>query len=255
MVDKELYELYEAALDGNLTLMRQSLERIPGQIESFTGTEQMQLLGAAYVRLVRRHGSFAALSAVEFYDALRAETEIAEPYRATVFYPDNYGLLVYDAAEAIKAMDIDKAIGKMLSTGTQRVMEYADETLWESAKADPARPRWALVPHAGACSWCQLIASNGFMYTHKGAVENTRHPNCRCRSVVDFDTENPRLEGYDPEALYARYVKARDVADESAWDEWNKLTPEQQAQYGGKRRGDFDHFKRNMIVSLMGKGE
>lgn len=253
MIDHELYAIYETALETNLALMQESFGRLPEQLEQFTESEKRKLLGATYVKLVRRHGSFAAVSAVEFYDELRSLSQVNQPYEAAVFYPDNYGLLLYDAAKAAEAVDIEKSIGKMMSVGTQRVMEYADETLWENAKSDPARPKWALVPHPGACAWCQLIASNGFMYTHAMAVENTRHPNCRCRPVVDFDTENPRLEGYDPDALYERYAKARDEVDKTAWDEWQELTPERQAEYGGKRRGDYDHFKRNKIIAAMSK--
>lgn len=248
MVNRELFESFEKALGGNVELMRASFEALPKDIEGLPPSKAKAYLSEAYRSLVREHGGYAAVAAMEFYELARSMSDLPTAYVTSAFVPDDEGLLVYDAREASKA-GFEKASQNLFQTGTQRVMEYADETLLQNSEADPAHPRWALVPRAGACGWCQMIASNGFMYSGKGKTENARHPSCRCTPVVDFDAKNPSLEGYDPGELYGRYKAARAKAEEGAWEEWESLPPEKRASYGGKGRGAYDHFLRNRIAA------
>lgn len=252
MVDRELFDEFRKALGGNLELMGRSFDDLARQCEGMPPREMRAFIARSYLQLVSQHGIYASVSAMEFYELARDLESLPTRYEATAFIPQNEGLLEYDAKAALSIQqDIGKLVAKLFSTGSERVMSYADETLIENARADPAHPRWALVPNAGACGWCQMIASQGFVYKAEGKVENTRHPNCRCTPAIDFDTESPSLDGYDPDALYDRYKRARAIAEKGAWDEWSELPESEREKYGGKRRGAYDHFLRNRIVAHM----
>ena len=250
MVDKELFEALKKALEGNLSLMRQSFDDLAKQCEGMPIKEQRAFLTRSYIQLVSQHGAYASVAALEFYETLREIADTTLPYTASAFSPKNEWLVEYDAKSLLSTQqEIEKILSKLFSTGSERVMGYADETLIENARADPAHPKWALVPNTGACAWCQMIASQGFVYKAEGKVKNTRHPNCKCTPVVDFDTKNPFLDGYDPDALYDRYKTARNEAENGAWEEWSELPESEKEKYGGKRRGAYDHFLRNRIVA------
>ncbi len=252
MVDRELFEVYRKALEGNLNLMWRSFEEVARQCEGMTAQEQRSFLARSYMQLVSQHGAYASVSAMEFYQMARELESLPARYEATAFVPQNEGLVEYDARAILDApQGVEKLISKLFSTAEQRVMEHADESLIENARADPAHPRWALVPRAGACGWCQMIASQGFVYKARGKVDNARHPSCRCIPVIDFDTKSPSLEGYDPDVLYGRYKEARKAAENDAWKEWQELPESEREKYGGKRRGAYDHFLRNRIVARM----
>lgn len=252
MVDKELFESFRKALGGNLDLMRKSFQEIAGQCDGMTRQEMVEFLSRSYFQLVSQHGMYASVAAMEFYELVRDLESLSTRYEASAFVPKNEGLLEYDARTTLSVQqEVEKLASKLFATASERVMEYADETIIENARADPAHPKWALVPHAGACGWCQMIASQGFVYRAKGKVENTRHPHCRCTPAVDFDTASPTLDGYDPDALYARYKRAREKAEKDAWKEWSELSSQERERYGGNRRGAYDHFLRNRIVAHM----
>jgi hypothetical protein len=67
------------------------------------------------------------------------------------------------------------------------------------------KPLWAIVPQPGACAFCLTVASRGFKYRSESAAGRQRHDGCRCTPVVDHDTKNPALEGYDIKALEDLY--------------------------------------------------
>ena len=114
-------------------------------------------------------------------------------------------------------------------------MGYADATIQGNAMADPAHPRWALVPHAGACDWCRMIGSRGFVFKSSATAGAERHPSCRCIPVADF-SDSPALDGYDPAALY---------------DEYHGKHPE----WGSRRSGSRVHRSGGKVVSAFVDGK
>lgn len=234
MIPRDEFDRYDVALTTAARLARAAVEALLAESPS------PEELAAAYAEIVRAYGSAAAAAAVELYRSLRTEQVPPTSYEAVVFEPADAGLLAWDASHA----------PSLPESSVQRVVGYADETLLRNADADPARPRWALVPHAGACAWCRLMASQGFVYSSEASV--ARHPNCVCTPVVDFDAASPSLEGYDPGALRDEYLLARTEVEDTAREEWAAMSPEQRDAYKAKGRGAYDHFLRNRIVQAMG---
>ena len=130
-------------------------------------------------------------------------------------------------------------------------MEQADATIIGNASRDPAHPLFALVPHAGACGFCIMLGSNGFVYHSRAKANASRHPNCRCRPVVDFDTENPALAGYDPDAMHGAYSDARAAVEDDARAEWDAMSEEERAKWKVDGKGAYDHYLRNRIAAEM----
>lgn len=243
MIGRDEFEAYDKALQASADLAVSYIEEV---CRLFDGAALEQAVRASYPQIVRLYGSFAAAAAKEFYDARRASSGVRSDYTAEVFDPDDGWLLSHDAETL-------KTAAALSSTATQRVMERADETLLRNMERDPAKPRYALVPHAGACGWCRLMASNGFSYHSEARANGARHPHCRCTPVVDFGG-SPMLEGYDPDAHRQEYDEARKRAVGKARADWDAMDESQRSAYGGKRRGAYDHFLRNRIASEMNRG-
>ena len=99
-----------------------------------------------------------------------------------------------------------------------------------------------------------MVCSRGFDYVSKGTAESQRHANCKCTPVVEFDVENPKLEGYDPDALYDEYDNAyKTVMKTDPWKRWKALSKKEQSWYGDAHHGAYDHFKRNLIIAEMNR--
>ena len=246
MVPKDLFDRYERALGANADLMRLALAEIAAQVAA--GADLHRL----YAALVAEFGSYAAAAAVEFYQSVRDASGVPAPYEAVMYLPDDAEALEGDVARALAAhLAPEELVQRMEASATRRAMEHADNVLLRNAQRDPAHPKWALVPHAGACAWCRLLASQDFVYSKRATALAARHDNCRCTPVVDFDVDNPRLDGYDPDRYFGEYADARAEVEPTAGDEWRALTPEERAVYKTKGHSDYDHFLRNKIVAKM----
>ena len=66
--------------------------------------------------------------------------------------------------------------------------------------------RFARVPSgAETCDWCLMLASRGAVYTSADAAASDYHTDCDCMPVpADGPDDYP--SGYDPDALYQRYL-------------------------------------------------
>ena len=252
MIPSDLFQAYEAALHGNVELMQRSFAQLMSEVEIMDPMAARKYIRQAYQAIVAKYGSYASVAALEFYEINRAQAALKTRYDATAFVPDNAALLEYDVTVALGASaDFQKIVDRLFGNATERVMQYADETITQNAAYDPSRPLWALVPHSNACGWCRLISSRGYDYVSKEKVENTRHPNCKCSPVVDFDTKNPKLDGYEPSKLEDEYRDTRKFIEVEARQQWRKMSQEEREQYGSKSRGAYDHFLRNKIVYAM----
>ncbi|WP_251178091.1 hypothetical protein [Adlercreutzia agrestimuris] len=61
------------------------------------------------------------------------------------------------------------------------------------------------------CEFCIMLASRGFAFLSKQSAGSTNHyhPNCDCRIVPGFEGET-QVEGYDPDALYQKYLENKE---------------------------------------------
>lgn len=214
MVDPELFERYRKALGANADLTEAAVRGLLERLDGMTELEQAEYLMANYPKLVTAYGKVAADVARQFYqeqrDAHFEGDEDAEGYEAQAArpIPERWG--AEDVRDAFTG-DHGMSVGALPGKAVKRVMERADETIIRNADRDPARPKWAVVPRWDACAWCVMVGSRGFVYRSELTADAQRHANCKCAVVADFDAKDPRLAGYDPDALYERYRE--DLAD------------------------------------------
>lgn len=236
MIPEELFDAYATAIDANAELAKRAVLKLDAELAGLSGRALEAALAEKYAAIVAEFGGYVAACAVEFYAEMRAAADVGTRYTPQVYEPDNGGLLAWDAREALRASaDFQAALNKLSGAAVQRSMEYADETMLQNMLLDDAKPRWALVPHAGACDWCRMLGSAGFRYRSEATANASRHPNCRCRPVVDFDAKNPGLRGYDPDKLLEEYRENH--------PEWAKRTGKKggktAAKPGGCRFGGY----------------
>ena len=241
MVDKGLFDEYERGLTGNAEVIADAVNALVEMLQDVPVESLATELEQGYIALVKTYGTVASAIAVEFYRELRLQSGTASPYEPTVYPADNGNLLPYDVERALEMAggDLKKVASSLAGASQQRVMEYADQTIFSNAKRDPEHPKWALVPHVGACDWCKMLGSRGFEYRSGTTVENARHPNCLCTPVLDF-SDDPSLEGYDVEGL-------RDYYRENLQAKWSG----RRRKGGGKRAPVEDLDSTDKVCDFM----
>lgn len=251
MVDPELFERYQKALGTNADLCKKAVEALLSKLEGLTPLEQAEYLLANYPKLVQAYGRAAADVARQFYQEQRDRhfegDDDASEYTAQTAAPIQESWAYEDVQKA--ASD---GIGYLLKVAVRRVMQRADQTIAYNVGHDPARPRWAIVPHMGACGWCVMVASNGWAYSER-SVNAQRHDGCKCSVAVDFDRDSPLLAGYDPDELRRQYARGIDDAggEEGIRAKWDALSSEEQAKYRRKGRSAYDVFKTRQVANAM----
>lgn len=250
MVPKDLFDRYDAALGANAEMLQRAMASAARLIAEGGATWQ-----EVYLALVKQYGQFAAATAVEFYQSCRDASDLDTFYEAVQYEADDDAELAADLARAMGYQGgAEELLARLQSSAKRRVMERADTVLLRNAQRDPAHPKWALVPHAGACAWCRFLGSQDFVYNKRATALAARHDNCLCTPVVDFDVENPHLDGYDPDRYFGEYADARAEVEQEARDEWAAMSAEERGAYAQKGRGAYDHFLRNKIVGRMAQG-
>ena len=247
MVGRELYEAYSRALGTLSDAAEAELARALANVDSLESAGDYARATAAYDAVVRRFGRVASEVAREFYQEQRDASDLDTDYVAlrAPEIPGSY--TARDVVEARhKGVTAQEALGWLGGKGSRRVMENADYTIGYNASRDPAHPKWAVVPHPGACGFCVIVASNGWSMAKK-PVNAQRHSHCKCTVVADFDVANPALEGYDPEALRELYGRAEANVGERAREAWESMSADERKAYARKGRSAFDVFKTKMV--------
>lgn len=253
MIDEGVYEEYAAALEAASDLASKAVIELEREIGHLTGDDLAQALAASYASIVGEYGQVAAEAALEFYASVRSAAGAEQGYDPVPAQGRSVEALSRDVGVAIASVqaalpDVLRSLGGM---AIRRTMEQASDTIIENARSDKAHPRWAIVPRMGACSWCIMLGSQGFVYSTDKTATSARHPWCKCVTVVDFDAANPSLKGYDEGGMYDRYRSCRAAIEQDAERRWDAMGDAERARYGGNGRSDYDHYLRNRIVAEM----
>lgn len=177
--------------------------------------ERVRTAVEAYLPLLTdRYGAAAASVAADYFDDLADAAGVAVRARAAeTVAGDAVRYQVRRTAAHLWTPTPEQMLAALGPVVDRYVKAPARQTIVDSSAR--ARARWARVPTgAETCAFCLVMASRGFVYTSeaKAGKGDTFHGDCDCQIVPDW-SPHPVLEGYDPEALYAQYAEARDVAD------------------------------------------
>lgn len=175
--------------------------------------------------LVREYGDIAATVAAEWYEAVRAG-QVSGSYVARLggVVPEAAPVSSVRYAAGHLFTDAPEQALKVLNGALQRHVLYSGrDTVARNVKLDPARPRFGRIPTGGeTCAWCEMMASRGFVYySARSAGDMGRgvgddfHDWCDCAVVAEWDREAHHIAGYDPDAMFDRYLTAREEAGSS----------------------------------------
>lgn len=248
-MERSDFDDLDRALSTNADLVAECVR----QLDAAVGREAV---AGVYRSLVQKYGEQAAAVAVEFYRAQRDAAAPEGEYEAQVYAPENRALLEWDVRDAYLRSRDESSVARILAgRAQQRVMAYADETFAANAYRDPARPYFAIVPHPGACGWCVMLGSNGFMYSTAATANAARHAHCKCTPCVEFGSD-PHLDGYDPKAMQDSYRSCRETVEDDARRKWAGMSEEERAKHtragrNGNRRVSYDAYLRNRIANEM----
>ena len=172
--------------------------------------ERNDLIDYAY-GLATKYGEAAAAVAAEMYDEVAALSRAAVPAALP--------------AETATISEVGKAINGTLKTqntdiisgSVYRLVKIAGvDTTMQNAIRDGAE--WAWIPQGDTCSFCIMLASNGWQRASrkvmKGGHAEHIHANCDCTFAIRFDNRT-NVQGYDPD----RYKRMYDSAEGATWQE------------------------------------
>ena len=161
--------------------------------------------------LATKYGEAAGALSCEMYDALAlasgASVPAAMPAETATY------------AEAAKAVNgtIKTGNADIVAQSVGRMVKMAGvDTTMKNALRDGAE--WAWIPQGDTCSFCIMLASNGWQRASKKAIKGGHaehiHANCDCTYAIRFDS-NTDVQGYAPR----RYERMYDNADGDNWRE------------------------------------
>ena len=138
--------------------------------------------------------------------------------------------------------------------------EPASEVMRENALEHNVK--WARVPSgAETCPFCTMLASRGFEYAsertaggdkYHGTDLDRYHPGCDCAIVAGSPGDS--MPGYDPDKMYAQYLKARGTIEHQLPERWNSLSTEEKLKrYAVDGTPSYDKFVSKQILSEMQK--
>ena len=190
--------------------------------------------------LATQYGETAAAAACEMYDAVAEASGIAlaaaEPAATAA-----YGEVAKAVNGLIKQNMANEVIGESIGRLVKRA--GADTTL-QNAKRDGAEFAW--VPHGDTCSFCLMLASNGWQKASKKTIKGDHaehiHANCDCTFAIRFDGKSS-VGGYDPDKFREMY----DNAEGNTWKEkLNSMRRDDYAKNADKIRAQKrEAYERN----------
>jgi hypothetical protein len=213
----QLLRTFEQANDGISALIERDLLAFFASLDPARPEAVKLELFDVVPALVAQYGDIAATVAADWYDELRASEGVSGRFRAPL-------------AELVPTEVVNSRLGYATRTdgplfaGTLDTLaaftslitnEYAlqpgRDTVMQAAHKDNAA--YARIPERGACEFCLMLASRGFVYSKDTVGDSKKfHGKCRCNAMPVWDETRARVEyGYDPDALYDQYRALRDA--------------------------------------------
>jgi len=213
----QLLTRFERANDGIASLVERDLLAFLAALNFGKPAAVRDALFDFVPALVSGYGDVAATVAADWYMDLRDAEGVGGSFAAPLaaLVPDEQvkGRLGFatrpDGPLWSGQTDTLTAFLGMMSN--EYALQPGRETVMQAAHADNAA--YARVPERGACKFCLMLASRGFVYSKETAGDAKKfHGKCRCNTMPVWDETRARVEyGYDPDALYDQYRALRDA--------------------------------------------
>lgn len=213
----QLLTRFEQANNGVSDLLERDLLDFLGALNFERPEAVQQALFDFVPSLVSEYGDVAASVAADWYDELRASEGVPGSFRAPLApsvpleqVNDRLGYATRTSGP-LWLGDSATLTGFVSLMTNEYVLQPGRDTVMQAAHKDNAA--YARVPEPGACKFCLMLASRGFVYS-KATAGGTKkfHGKCRCNILPVWDETRARVEfGYDETALYDLYRASVDA--------------------------------------------
>lgn len=221
-LDLEGCAILKEELNNNLRDFYRRVQASPDKYPIEKQKEYVRQLLDAYCQ---EGTDYSASIAADYYDAMRAEAGLTDPYSAEMINmrdPEaTEGFLDAEFNKFSENLNIESLITQLLSRYDYECRRSSGECVYQNGYRDPNRVLYARVTDGTDCKFCLMLASRGYVYSSKRSAGEGGHyhANCRCRITpgwADKDGHvNAGVKGYDPMALYR---------------EWKDIEAEEQAR-------------------------
>ena len=155
--------------------------------------------------LVDTYGNASATNAADFFEST---TRTSNAYVPIAGNAKRIESVVRYAMKLVMDGDLENALSTIQADMNLQIKGAGRDTIIENARRK--KVRFARVPRgARTCEFCVMLASRGFVYHSKQTAGdlNRFHAFCDCQIVAGLPGD--KLEGYDPDVYYDRYMKCR----------------------------------------------
>ena len=178
-----------------------------GEAEAFDEVEDLMNM------MCRNYRRLSSALTCHFYDGIRQGSKVPGEFKAEMYeqYDEEAirGTARACAAEVARGNNTVPLVNLLSGVSSREIRVASEETVRSNIRRDPSKPRYCIVPNAGACAFCQMRASLGYQYDDRSKVESHNH--CTCVATPVFGKQ--KVEGYDPEVYLDRYNKAKDLIE------------------------------------------
>lgn len=213
--DERIRSLGDAAYGAVKKRIASFMARFPGATVAETRDFAVESVNAA----VMTYGDAASTCAADLYDQM-AESAGATLPPAVLDTSDAAEYIEkeirYQAGKLVagKPAEFAEAAARSAKAQTQR---RANDTMTKNVKRDGVG--YARVPLGfETCTFCLMLASQGFVYKSAKTAGAHYHDNCRCKVVPSFGRGGKAtgVEGYDPDELYRLWQKCEEIDAENS---------------------------------------
>lgn len=147
--------------------------------------------------VVERYATIAGTVAADTYEADREAADVRGRFNTIVAPLRDFGTESLAWWGLTKGATLD-ASRTLIEGGVQkRIVNAANETFTENVSRDPAARGWQRVTRAGACDFCRLVASRGYVYS-KSTATFACHEKCHCSAVAAWDGRRVPVDRFTP---------------------------------------------------------
>ena len=167
-----------------------------------------------YPAIGKKYGSVVSTAYGQWFEAQRMAQTGAPGKASLTGLPsiDEMAGTVKYAAKFLFEGNPTSALSLLQGALQRHVTDSGRNTIYDSAAKDALRPRFGRVPSGGeTCSFCFMLAGRGFIYASQDTAGESRkyHDHCNCQIVPEWKPGGARIDGYNPDAMYALYRDAR----------------------------------------------
>lgn len=212
-IERAQWRTARDTLDGYLIT---ALDRIMDTAHGAQGKAVKDLIINTIPEVVKAHGTVTAELTAELYALARTNAGLDDLFTPEPLWDPNEQQIAGSLRWSLQPINGDsytdedyrRALDRVRASMTRLMRQAESQTVMGNIRRDPGKPRYRRVPKAGACGWCMMIATRGYIYTEEtvGGEHNKYHDRCKCSSEPEYPGEElPKLL-QDAQKAYDKFV-------------------------------------------------